>query len=798
MATNQLRRVIQTLREAGAPTDGAGLTDGQLLDRYVRGREEAAFAALVRRHGPMVWGVVRRVLRGHQDAEDAFQATFLVLVRKAHCVTSRELVANWLYGVAYRTALKARAKANRRRGREKQVTAMPEPTAGRQRLWEDLEPLLDQELSCLPDKYRAVIVLCDLEGKTRKEAARHFRLPEGTVASRLATARGLLARRLARHGLPATGATVGVALAQNAASAQVPASVMGATILAGGFVAAGRRAATGVISARALALAEGVLKTMLLTKLKIATAALAAVAVLATGAAALSFRARAETPPDRPAKEKQALPAKPADQPVKEARPDEARPTVVSGVATAVDAEKKTLRVAHREGEDTFTVATGATIEVDGKPAALAWVPRGANVTLSQFEGPKTARSVQAAGGWWPGVLVKAVDAERNTVTFSGDEYARGSPHRQPAAVAGKTLPVAPGANIVIDGKPGKLAGLPPGAFVTVHLLADQKTVGSLDAAGPDLGGCGGSPVKAVDTARNTVTFDDKAPPDIAGKTFTVARDAFIVIDGKPGTLAAVAPGCHVSLVLRVDGQTAGRLNAQGPSNVCDCGGSLVKAVDVERRTITFDDKARAEVAGKTFTLTKNALVQIDGQIGKLEAVSPGCYVQMNLLVDGQTVGMVWAQGPSNVCDCGGSCVTAVDAEKRTITFDDKARAEVAGKTFTLAKNALVQIDGKPGTLAALPVGSHVQMNLCTDGKTVGFIFAQGPPVPGVGLVKAVDVAKRTVTVEDRTYPVADNANILFDGKTCKLDGVRAGEYVTLRLCVDQKTVGTIFQAKAP
>src|SRR6201982_1898319 len=116
MATSQLGRVLQTLRSATVPPEGAGLTDGQLLECYVRGREEAAFAALVRRHGPMVWGVVRRVLRGHQDAEDAFQATFLVLVRKASAVTPKELVANWLYGVAYRTALKARATAARRRG----------------------------------------------------------------------------------------------------------------------------------------------------------------------------------------------------------------------------------------------------------------------------------------------------------------------------------------------------------------------------------------------------------------------------------------------------------------------------------------------------------------------------------------------------------------------------------------------------------------------------------------------------------------------------------------------------------
>src|SRR5438105_2137204 len=126
MATNHLGRVLQTLRGATLH-DEAGLTDGQLLERYVRAREETAFAALVRRHGPMVWGVCRRVLRGHQDAEDAFQATFLVLVRKAASVGSKELVANWLYGVAHQTALKARATLARRGAREKQVTAMPEP-----------------------------------------------------------------------------------------------------------------------------------------------------------------------------------------------------------------------------------------------------------------------------------------------------------------------------------------------------------------------------------------------------------------------------------------------------------------------------------------------------------------------------------------------------------------------------------------------------------------------------------------------------------------------------------------------
>ena len=143
MVTNQMSGVIQHLRRTVLLRDWAGLTDGQLLEDYISRRDEAALAALVWRHGPMVWGVCRRVLRNHHDAEDTFQATFLVLVRKAASIASRELLANWLYGVAHRTALKARATAARRKERERQVTEMPEPAVAEQDLWHDLQPLLD-------------------------------------------------------------------------------------------------------------------------------------------------------------------------------------------------------------------------------------------------------------------------------------------------------------------------------------------------------------------------------------------------------------------------------------------------------------------------------------------------------------------------------------------------------------------------------------------------------------------------------------------------------------------------------
>jgi RNA polymerase sigma factor (sigma-70 family) len=309
MASSQTSEVIQHLRRMVLLRDGAGLTDGQLLEDYLSRRDEEALAALVRRHGPMVWGVCRRVLPNYHDAEDAFQATFLVLVRKAARIASRELLANWLYGVAHQTALNARAMVARRKGRERQVAEMPEPAVAERELWRDLQPLLDDELSRLPDKYRVVIVLCDLEGKTRKEAARQLGRPEGTVAGQLARARVMLAKRLAQRGVALSGGALAVVLAQNVASAGVPTSVVSSTIKAASLFAAGQAAATAVVSAKVAALTEGVLKTMLLTKLKIASAVLLAVAVLGGGAGALLRQTQAAEPMKAPARVEQPEPA---------------------------------------------------------------------------------------------------------------------------------------------------------------------------------------------------------------------------------------------------------------------------------------------------------------------------------------------------------------------------------------------------------------------------------------------------------------------------------------------------------
>src|SRR5262245_56826405 len=289
VATSQMTEIIQHLRRTMLLRDGAGMTDGQLLEDYISRRDAAALAALVRRHAPMVWGVCRRVLPNYHDAEDAFQATFLVLVRKAASIASGELLANWLYGVAHQTAWKARATSAKRCARERQVMEMAEPAVAEQDdLWRGLQPLLDEELSRLPDKYRAVIVLCDLEGKTRKEAARQLGLPEGTVASRLATARVMLAKRLTQRGVTLSGGVLAAVLSQRAASAGVPTSVVSSTIKAATGLAAGQ-AASGEISVKVAVLTEGVLKAMFVTKLKTATAVLLMVALVGIGGGATAL-----------------------------------------------------------------------------------------------------------------------------------------------------------------------------------------------------------------------------------------------------------------------------------------------------------------------------------------------------------------------------------------------------------------------------------------------------------------------------------------------------------------------------
>ncbi len=200
------------------------LNDEQLLDWFLNrddGSAEAAFRAIVVRHGPMVLGVCRHILNQLQDAEDAFQATFLVLARKAGSIRDRRVLARWLYEVAYRIAMRARTNGVRRRTHERQGGEMAATVTSDNHGWVELRPVLHEEVNRLPEKYRLPVILCYLEGKTNEEVAEQLKWPVGTVKGRLSRARDLLRSRLTRRGLALSAAFLVTALADGTVIADV-------------------------------------------------------------------------------------------------------------------------------------------------------------------------------------------------------------------------------------------------------------------------------------------------------------------------------------------------------------------------------------------------------------------------------------------------------------------------------------------------------------------------------------------------------------------------------------------------
>jgi RNA polymerase sigma factor (sigma-70 family) len=270
MADEPLRFLLRGLRERTGPSGHGGLADVDLLERFVSSRDEAALEVLFWRHGPLVWGVCRRVLRHEQDAEDAFQATFLTLVRKAASIGKREALGSWLYKVAYRIALAARAAAARRAGREQPLADESVEDCSDDVVWRDLRHVLDEEVNRLAAPYRAAVILCYLGGLTNDEAAAALGCPRGTVASRLARAREQPRRRLDARGL-APSAGLLLPLVAGRGLATVPAGLVTITLEA----ALGRAGpSTAMVSARAVTLMEGALRAMSLTRLKMTLACL--------------------------------------------------------------------------------------------------------------------------------------------------------------------------------------------------------------------------------------------------------------------------------------------------------------------------------------------------------------------------------------------------------------------------------------------------------------------------------------------------------------------------------------------
>jgi RNA polymerase sigma factor (sigma-70 family) len=293
-ASAAFRRVAQVFREGTF----AGMPDGEILGRFVASRDEAAFELLLRRHGPMVRNVCRQTLFDPHDVEDAFQATFLALVCKAGSLRVEGSLGPWLYRVASRIAARARANRRRRNEREGARESLPEPTSRDDADCGELTRVVHEELARLPERLRAPLVLCYLEGMTHELAARQLRCPVGTVRSRLARARALLQQRMARRGLATSGAALAGALESTARAAALPPQVARSLIQAAAQVASGIAAIRGGIgvSASVAVLLEGVLNVMRVKKIASLAAVLVAVGALGVVIGGSAFPAAGQTP----------------------------------------------------------------------------------------------------------------------------------------------------------------------------------------------------------------------------------------------------------------------------------------------------------------------------------------------------------------------------------------------------------------------------------------------------------------------------------------------------------------------
>jgi RNA polymerase sigma factor (sigma-70 family) len=620
--------------------DSADRGDGALLARYRRERDTGAFSALVHRHGPMVLGVCRRVLRDSHAADDAFQATFLVLARKADQVRPPDRLAPWLYGVAYRTALKARGRAYRRQQVEQQyatemanraVAAPDEPS--------DLLPIIDEQLSALPEKYRAPLVLCGVQGLNKAEAAERLGLPEGTVSSRLARAREMLRDRLSRRGVVVPVAALGATLTADTLRAAVPPALC----------AAAATAATGsaLVSPTVLALTTEVLRSMTLLKLKALSAVALVVALTGGGFGLYALSADEKKPAGEKPVGKPAPAEKPGEKPgtKPEAKPGEkpAKPDAEKPKPATPDGEKKPVklpkaggRVANvdaKEGTLTFVikgdggvvekvvkVAQDAKVFVDGKEAKLADVPKNSTAALILAPGKEgeqpTATEVRITGSSFGG-RIKEVNA--TSLTLADEKKPR-------------TVTLAAGGTVTINGKEAKLTDLSPGDAIFVTLTADESSA-LLIASGKGVDGEKpgakapkfGGKIAAVDATARTVTLTGKGADTKI--LVQLSADAKVLIDGKEAKLADLPIGASAAFTLTSakDGavREANEVVVVGPTF-----GGAVKQLDATSITIG------TEKADRVYKLLATTKVTINGKDAKAADLKVGDRVLVTLAAD--------------------------------------------------------------------------------------------------------------------------------------------------------------------
>jgi RNA polymerase sigma factor (sigma-70 family) len=650
--------------------------DCQLLGQFAGG-DETAFTALVDRYGSLVMAVCQRVLQHTQDAEDAFQATFIVLARKAGKIAWKESVANWLHGVACRISFQIRREKSRRQSREKAARELP--VAAPDPAWSELKPVLDEELARLPARYRIPLILCCLEGKSRDEAAAQLGWSAGSLKGRLERGREVLRSRLARRGLTLSAALAATLVSAAGAKAAVPLTLGLETVRAGMAMLAGQSA--GIVSTQALTLAQGALHAMFMSKLKFAAAVVLTVVTLGLGtgyvthqviagdgAALLTTRQdkRENDQKDDGRQNQKRAEVTTAYVPElaeflarREGREERKQPPSINGIVQTVDAKKINVLVGRDEPDgQTFEVSKDVKVIVregrDAKDVKLADVQPKARVTLILDDAKKVVQTIEIIaaradtggdrgrreddGKTFRG-FVTEIDAAKKTITFQSG--GRGE------APTTKTFDLAKDVKVTLrtgrKAQDGKLEDVPVKTSILVKLDDTKKIVQAIE-------------VTISTTASGNVSeIDEKSITLVSGRgevksaTYALSKDTKIQYwlpgagegRGTPGQarplkLAEVVAKMHVTVQLDDDLKVAQSINVELPRM-----GGTIGEIDAKKGTLSLKVGRGDDL---NLTVSKDARILIEGKAGSLDKVAAGA--EVNLILTPDRTQVLWLQTP--------------------------------------------------------------------------------------------------------------------------------------------------------
>jgi len=621
MTQTPLPGVLPSLRRIFAGRESSNVPDSELLRRFVQQRDEAAFELLVWRHGRMVLHACRRILTDMHHAEDAFQATFLTLARRASSIRGRSSVSGWLHKVAFRIALASRARIARRQELEQPLT---EPTPGKGldpsaiAAWRDVRQILDREVNGLGERYRLPFILCYLEGKTNSEAAKELGCPVGTIESRLMRARQRLRARLTRQGLALSVGLRGLALARPASGAELPAALVSSTARMAAFFAGG--VAAEAIPSEVFSMAEGVLRTMWLLKIK--TTAILAVAILVSVTACVFGRPGLEP---RLQAEKQPV-AKGQAQHNRAGKTASTGEHVESGTIVKIDLAQGALVTKSIVFDaSVFDASWNGTI---GNSSNFILQPYLATPMTSTLNGNPSIWTSYQHMNVNPSPTFTFLNSIGHTVPISNLPASSFNCFPYPLSVKGTITAygnevshkLAPMVSVRIDGEDAKLSDLVPNIPVQLRINKNGQVI-RIEADGSTMNDC---LIDSLDPVKNSLAVAHAG----SQAQWEIGQKVKVLINNKKSRLADLKPEMTVSLRLSAIKPKILGITATGPMVEC-----VLKSIDAERGRLTVGLK-KEHITVSNLVVDAEAPITIDGRNVRLVDLQSRVGRQIHIQMD--------------------------------------------------------------------------------------------------------------------------------------------------------------------